>query len=112
MARLPRRPAAVGETDLYAGARRDVDQEDSIFLEPAMFDMSSRPSVPPDNRSQLVAAGAMVAIALAVTLYGPTDTIADRLPIPLLLVGSLALGAAFARLIKRHQSRTRARRRA
>ena len=70
-----------------------------------MFDMSSRPSVPPDNKSQMAAVAAVTAILLGMMLLLPGDTMGHGLPIVLVGAGSSGLGAACAWLIKRRRAR-------
>ena len=65
-----------------------------------MFDMSSRPQVPPDNTSHLVAVAAIGVIVLGLTLYGPIDTIGHRVPLG---PGAYLSGVAVAWLIKRRR---------
>ena len=59
-----------------------------------------------DGWSPAIAAGVILAIALAVMLIpGPHDSIADRLPLVLLVVGSCLAGVATTWLVKRYRSR-------
>ena len=62
----------------------------------------------PESRlhsSEPIAAIVIVVIALAITLYGPLESIGERAPLALLLVGSVALGALTAWVIRRRKPR-------